>query len=199
VSKQIAIIVEGDSEKAFRKILLEFLTAKLGGQMPKLKFIPEDHRIPTGDKLKRDVDRLLATNDAVIALTDVYTGSKPPDFTDAADAKRKMRQWVGDNTNFHPHAAQYEFEAWLLPYWRSIQQLTGKNRGPPASNPETVDHDRPPSEHLRDLFRGSKRGSYSKTRDAARILRGQDLEVSAALCPELRAFLDTIIQVATSP
>jgi hypothetical protein len=59
----------------------------------------------------------------VIALTDVYTGTD--DFLDAADAKQKMRAWVGKNDRFHPHVAQHDFEAWLLPFWTDIQSLAG--------------------------------------------------------------------------
>jgi hypothetical protein len=85
--------------------------------MPHLDFFPFDGRIPKEEKLRRTVQNLLRNgkvpSDAVIALTDVYTGTK--DFVDAADAKRKMREWVGSNDKFYPHAAQYDFEAWLLP------------------------------------------------------------------------------------
>jgi len=167
--------------------------------MPKLKFFPEDGRIPTGDKLKRDVERLLAKDhDAVIALTDVYTGSKPPEFSDAADAKAKMRQWVGLEPRFYPHAAQYEFEAWLLPYRSRIRKLSGNDRNLPSQNPETVNHDKPPAEHLADLFRtGSNKRAYSKTRDDAAILRGKDLAVSIAACPELKALVNTILSLSS--
>jgi hypothetical protein len=200
VTKNIAIIVEGATEKAFEKVLREYLGRKSAGQMPKLKFISEDGRLPTGDRLKRDVERLLAQQyNAVIALTDVYTGSHPPEFKDAADARTKMKQWVGDEPRFHPHAAQYEFEAWLLPYWSTIQKLSGSNRTEPSPHPETVNHDRPPARHLQDLFRsGVNKRAYSKIRDGTAILRGQDLDVSAARCPELRAFLDTILTLASS-
>lgn len=201
MTKRIAIIVEGATEQAFGGVLRRYLSDKLPGQMPRLKFISEDGRIPTGNKLKRDVQHLFEQRyDAVIALTDVYTGSKPPEFRNAADAKRKMHRWVGAEPRFHAHAAQYEFEAWLLPYWTEIQRLAGNHRNPPASNPETVNHDKPPARHLAELFRaGSNKRAYLKTRDAAAILRGQDLEVSARACPELRAFLDTILREAAAP
>ncbi len=201
MTKRIAIIVEGATEKAFATILRDYLTPRLAGQMPRLKFISEDGRLPTGDKLKRDVTRLLADgHDAVIALTDVYTGSRPPDFRSAADAKQKMREWVGPEPRFHPHAAQYEFEAWLLPYWVNIQKQAGFDGASPFSNPESVNHDRPPARRLADVFRsGTKRRTYVKTRDATAILRNQDLEIAAALCPELRAFLDTILKTAIAP
>jgi hypothetical protein len=199
VTTRIAIIVEGATEQAFRTVLGKYLTRTLSGQVPKLRFIPKDGRIPTGDRLKRDVSLLLREHDAVIALTDVYTGPRPFDFVDAADAKSKMRQWVGPELRFYPHAAQYEVEAWLLPYWSRIQQLSGSDRNAPSSTPETVNHDKPPAKHLQEVFRsGSNKRAYSKTRDGADILRGQDLEISAARCPELRAFLDTILMLSTA-
>jgi hypothetical protein len=200
VTRRIAIIVERATEKAFEQPLRDYLSKHLSGQMPRLKFISEDGRIPTGEKLQRDVPRLLEQHfDTVIALTDVYTGTTPPQFINAADAKQKMLEWVGEEPRFHPHAAQFEFEAWLLPYWSTIQQLAGSDRGSPSPHPESVNHDRPPTTHLRELFRtGTKRRAYSKTRDGAAILRGQDLDVSAARCPELQAFLDTILREATA-
>ncbi len=166
--------------------------------MPRLDFFPQNGRIPTEEKLRRDVAKLLSNgdplSDAVIALTDVYTGTS--DFKDAADAKRKMRGWVGPEPRFHPHAAQHDFEAWLLPYWSDIQKLAGHNRSAPSDSPETVNHHRPPAYHLREIFRAGKcRDDYSKPRDANRILRGQDLSVSAAQCPELKAFLNTILSL----
>jgi hypothetical protein len=167
--------------------------------MPRLDMFPYDGRIPTGDKLRRVVEGLLTfgatPSDAVIALTDVYTGTN--DFADAADAKNKMRQWAGQNARFHPHVAQYDFEAWLLPYWDEIQRIAGHNRKAPAGQPERINHNRPPSHHIKEMFRnGSCRDDYSKTRDANRILRGKDLGIAASQCPELKAFLNTILRLS---
>ncbi|MBF0127397.1 MAG: DUF4276 family protein, partial [Magnetococcales bacterium] len=108
----IALIVEGKTEKAFLPHLRGYLQNRLS-QMPRLNGYPYDGLIPTQEKLKRVVYNLLKTNDHVIALTDVYTGQSL--YVDADDAIRKMRQWVGAEPRFHPHAAQYDFEAWLLP------------------------------------------------------------------------------------
>ena len=145
--------------------------------MPKLKFIPYDGRIPKAEKLKRIVENLLTgkdTYDAVIALTDVYTGTK--DFTDAADAKAKMTDWVGHNHKFHPHAAQYDFEAWLLPYWSTIQRLAKHNKSAPGGIPEQVNHNNPPSYRIREIFEiGQCKRSYSKVRDVATIFKRNDL------------------------
>ena len=77
---RIAIIVEGKTEVVFRRHLQAFIETQLEGKkMPTLDFVPYDGRIPTGAKLRRVVENLLSDKkqpaDAVIALTDVYTGS----------------------------------------------------------------------------------------------------------------------------
>ncbi len=197
---KITILVEGKTEDAFKPHLREFLKGRLPERsMPKLDFFRCDGRVHTGDKLKKTVENLLRfgkwRSDAVVALTDVYTGTK--DFSDAADAKQKMREWVGHEPKFYPHAAQYDFEAWLLPYWSDIQRLAGHNRSAPSGAPEKVNHNKPPSKHISEIFEiGTCRDSYSKVRDAAAILRGKDLAVAAAQCPELKAFLNTILTLA---
>ncbi|MBG1257928.1 DUF4276 family protein [Nostoc commune] len=193
---RIAILVEGATEKAFKLILLDFLKLRLQQQMPKLQFIPDDGRIPKEEKLRRKVENLLTGRDAfdaVIALTDVYTGTN--DFQDAADAKAKMKTWVGNNPNFYPHAAQYDFEAWLLPYWSTIQKLAGHNKSAPGGLPEQVNHNKSPSYHIKEIFELGKKRSYSKTRDAAKILKNNNLMDAVNLCLELKAFINTILSL----
>ncbi len=195
---KIAIIVEGKTERVFMTPLRGFLETRLAGRMPRLDPVLFDGPIPKGKKLKRLVRRLLndgpRSADAVIGLTDVYTGRN--DFETAADAKEKMRGWVEANEDFFPHAAQFEFEAWLLPYWPTIQRLAGHNRACPSAAPEAVNHKNPPSRRISQIFRiGKARDDYVKTRDAPRILRDQDLLVSARACPELKALLNTILRL----
>lgn len=96
---KITIIVEGKTEKAFLPYLREFLQKRLVGKMPRLDSFPYDGRIPKEGKLRCVVTNLLQgknASDHVIVLTDLYTGTQPPDFLDAEDAKNKMRQWVGN-------------------------------------------------------------------------------------------------------
>jgi hypothetical protein len=186
-------LVEGSTEHAFLPHLREFIKARVT-DAPKLVCRPFDGPIPKGKKLRRQVELNLNDNppaDAVIALTDVYTGKQ--DFTDAEDAKRKLREWVGTQEKFHAHVALHEFEAWLLPYWTAIRQLSGSNRKAPSASPESVNHAKPPSKWLQETFRTGKRMDYSKTRDAVRILDGQDLSIAAQACPELKALLNTIL------
>jgi len=197
---RIAIIVEGKTEKAFVPSLRSFLEIRLSGRMPKLDIAPQDGRLPTGPKLKRVVDGLMDAGknsaDAVIALTDVYTDRRTREFEDAREARKKMKEWVGTNPSFYPHAAQHDFEAWLIPYWSRVKELAKSDRNAPSSNPETVNHTKPPSKHLAEVFRTGRTGkSYVKTRDARRILDGQDLTVAANACPQLKAFLNTILDL----
>ena len=193
---KITVIVEGRTEKVFLPFLRTFLSRYLN-PMPAIAALRYDGRIPKCEKLRRVVHNLLEDgSDYVIALTDVYTGGG--DFNDAADAKEKMRAWVapGDRDRFFAHAAQFDFEAWLLPYWDSIQKLAGHNRSVPPGDPENVNHDKPPSHHIREIFRaGSCRDDYVKPRDAARILKDKDLSVAIRACAELRAFVETFFKL----
>lgn len=195
---KIALLIEGQTERAFLPHLRQFLQTRVPGKMPRLDPVPYDGRIPTGERLKREVERRLRYGkppaDAVIALTDVYTGTT--DFTDAQDARSKMRAWAGGNNKFYPHAAQYEFEAWLLPFWDTIQRLAGHNKAAFDGPPERVNRMRPPSARIREIFRTGSRGrDYVKPRDAERILRENNLLDSANACPELRSLLNTILRL----
>ncbi|MCG6553938.1 MAG: DUF4276 family protein [Candidatus Magnetominusculus sp. LBB02] len=196
---KISLIIEGKTEMGFLPILRKFLEKRLSGNMPKI--IPQkyDGLIPTEEKLKRVVIRLLSGKkavDHVIALTDVYTGRKPPIFENAEDAKKKMRDWVGDEPRFHPHAAQYDFEAWLLPYWPTIQKLAKHNSPSPNGNPEDVNHNNPPAHRIKEIFRLGNYRIYGKPRNARKILENNNLMDAVIACNELRAFVNTIISIS---
>lgn len=169
---KIAILVEGDTEMAFREKLREFLQSRLEQKMPRLDFKPQHGRVPKEEKLKRLVEKLLDNDgyDAVIALTDVYTGTQ--DFQDANDAKDQMMRWVNKNPKFYPHTALHDFEAWLLPYWTTIQKLAKHNRSVPKGLPETVNHQKPPSYRIKEIFSlGQCRRDYNKVIDGKAILK----------------------------
>ena len=200
---KIAILIEGKTEQAFKPHLIRYLELHLRKKMPKLDFHPCDHRIPKEEKLKKVVEKHLHginPADHVIALTDLYTGTHPPEFQNTDDAKAKMKKWVGAcETRFHPHVAKHDFEAWLLPYWKTVQKLAGHNKQIPSELPESVNHNKPPSFHIKEIFeRGTVRESYNKARDAGRILRDNDLSVAVNKCPELKAFVNTILRVCNA-
>lgn len=190
---RIAFMVEGSTEKAFVPHLRRFLENRLSGRMPKVDCLPYNGRIPKGEKLRGQARMLLKVNDAVVALTDVYTGTS--DFTDAADAKGKMRTWVNGIPNFYPHAAQHDFEAWLLRYWPVIQQVSGHTGHPPGGPPETLNHSKPPSKYIAEAFKRGRKRNYNKAIIANEILKKCDLSIAADQCPELKALLNTFLQL----
>jgi hypothetical protein len=193
---RIAILVEGATEMAFKKKLREFLQSRLEQRMPRLDFKPQHGGIPKEGKLKRIVKNLLNNDgyDAVIALTDVYTGKQ--DFKDANDAKDKMMTWVNKNPNFYPHTALHDFEAWLLPYWKTIQKLAKDNRYAPSGLPESVNHQKPPSDWIKEIFSlGQCKRDYNKVIDGKAILEKNDLMIAIKACPELKAFVNQIISL----
>ena len=195
---KIAMIVEGETEKAFVPHLRRYLEDKLEGRMPRIHVHKYDGPVPKEEKLKRTVAKLLSGGknpaDHVIALTDVYTGTNPPAFVDAADANYNMRRWVGPEPRFHPHVALHDFEAWLLPYWRTIQSLAGHSKSQPTGSPESVDHDHPPSYWIKEIYKiGSTPRHYNKPRDGERILEKNGLDKAVMQCPELKALVNTII------
>lgn len=192
---KIVILVEGRTEQAFLPLLKTFIHARLpaGVDRPKLRANRFDGRIPKQEKLRKIVEHEVGSGaDAVIALTDVYTGSG--DFQTADDAKNKMALWASHHHQFYPHTALHDFESWLIPFWDDIKRLAGSSRAAPDSAPERINHNKPPASVLSEVFlQGSKGRTYSKPRDAARILRGKDLSIAAHACPELKAFLNRIL------
>ncbi|MBF0285124.1 MAG: DUF4276 family protein [Magnetococcales bacterium] len=190
---KIAFIVEGETEKMFLPHLRRHLEQRLAGRMPTIRGFPQNGGLPKEEALKRLVDHALRDYDHAVALSDVYgvlDRQGLPLFQNAADAKEKMRQWVGREPRFHPHAAQHDFEAWLLPYSSAIQKLAGSKGSPPGGNPESVNHNPPPAHRMEDLFalNGKK---YSKPLWGGRILKDQDLSVAAGQCMELKLLLCT--------
>jgi hypothetical protein len=193
---RIAILVEGATEVAFKEKLRKFLQSRLEQKMPRLDFKPQHGGIPKEKRLKLIVENFLDNDgcDAVIALTDVYTGK--PDFKDANDAKEKMRRWVDNNPNFYPHTALHDFEAWLLPYWTTIQKLAKHNRSAPSGSPETVNHQKRHSDWIKEIFSlGQCKRDYDKVSDGKAILKNNDLMIAIKVCPELKAFVNRIISL----
>jgi len=191
-------MVEGETERAFQQILRRFLDTRLHRGVLTLKFTTFHGALPTGEKLKRIVTIHLTgakAYDHVIWLSDVYPGGRH--WKTAAEAKARAREWVGEEPKFHPHVALHDFEAWLLPYWDRIKAHSGSNRREPAANPESVNHSRPPASLLAETYRtGSKGKAYKKPIDAQAILKDQDLLIAINKCPELKAFVNTLLRLA---
>ena len=134
----------------------------------------------------------------VIGLVDVVAPEYRTRFANAADAISTLKGLMPGESRFHAHAAQHDVEAWLLPYWDTACRKVSRRQQAPGARPEAVNHGHPPSYHLNELYRlAGKR--YDKPRDAAAILRGQDLRVSANACPQFKAFLNTLLGLSGCP
>ena len=189
----IVIIAEGKTEAALRQALPDFLAARCRREDRPRVETQEVHGTMISPKATRKVKAALDRPDVacVVALTDVY-----PEHSDAAMARRALREHLPDDARVHAHCALHDFEAWLLPYWQKVYGRAGVHapRENPWPSPERVDLNKPPSHVLKELY--SRRGRYRKALEAKAILEGEDLTVAAEACPELKALLDTILDCA---
>jgi hypothetical protein len=190
----VVLLVEGDTETALKAKLKQFLDDHARApNKPKVRFQSKDllHGL-NATRLKRRVQLELGNPEvtAVVALIDVY-----PEFSNADEAKRFMRLAVGDEPRFFTHAAQFDVEAWLLPYWDAICQRIGVRQALPGAHPEQVNDQNPPSKRLKELYRRAKPRprEYHKPSEMSVILRDQDLTIAAGQCPELKSFLNTLL------
>jgi hypothetical protein len=71
--------------------------------------------------------------------------------------------------------------------------LAGHNKARPSGAPETVNHHNPPAYRIAEIFRLGKVRNFKKPVESKRILKDNDLLVAANACPELKAFLNTIL------
>lgn len=192
----IVLLMEGDTEAALKTHLKAFLdhrAAREGKPAVRLKTKPVVGRSKGTfhKRVRLELDEPGVR--AVVALVDVY-----PDHRNAAEAKQKLCEKAGSPPNFYAHAAQYDVEAWLLPFWNDICDDLNVAQGPPGAHPEEVDADRPPSKRLRELYGRAKqpKRSYSKVTEMRRLLEGKDLTVIASQCSEFKLFLNTLLTLS---
>jgi hypothetical protein len=196
---KISFIVEGESERIFLRAVHEFLRARCqAGKSPRIIARPLNSNVPPRGKLIKIVrDELQDGVDAVIILTDV---KGPGNYFDAGDAISKIEASLDGleqlNVCVFVHAAQHELEAWLIPFWPRIQSLLNSDIRKPATPPELLNHDKPPSRRLNEVFLRAKRIRYSKLIHLESILKGQDLATSANECPGLKALLNRVLAIS---
>ena len=197
---EIVLLVEGKTENAMKSILKQFLDMRCeaaGRPKVRLSTRPLDSRLLKEKVVKDQVTMNLkrASVVGVVALIDVVCSGRDRQFDSAEAAIQFLSNMAPGEERYRAHAAQYDFEAWLLPYWDAITAKLRVKKQSPGSNPETVNHNHPPSWHLRDLYRKAKL-DYNKPRDALAILTGKDLLVSADKCRQFKSFLNSLLYLA---
>ena len=192
----IVLLVEGDTEAALKQHLKAFLDRRAQAEgKPRVRLQTRDIVNIAQHKLRHRIELELARGSvtAVVGLIDVY-----PKFQDAAEAKAYLAEAAGNPPDYYAHAAQFDVEAWLLPYWDAICGRLGVQQSPPGGNPESVDQMNPPAYRLRELYRRAKPKprKYVKTTEMYAILKNRDLTVAASQCPEFRALLNTLLTLS---
>ena len=189
----VILLVEGATETALKRHLKRFLDHRATTEnKPRLALRTKSLRtVPSAVQFQKRVRLELGSKgvEAVVGLLDVY-----PKFESADEAKEFMRKAAGFDERFFAHAAQYDVEAWLLPYWEFICHRIGVTRSRPGANPEQVNHMSPPSRRLEELYRIAKR-KYKKPLEMTAILERQDLSIAARECRELRLLLNTLLKI----
>ncbi len=191
----IVLLAEGATETALKQKLKAFLDKRAKSEdRPKVALRAKDIMTLNPDRLSRRIQLELRDPrvEAVVGLVDVY-----PHFTSAIKAKDFLRQAANGEPRFHAHAAQYDVEAWLLPYWNAICRRIRVKQTAPGPHPEQVDRDHPPSKRLAKLYRRAKPArKYVKPKEMAAILRDKDLAIAANACPEFKKLLNTLLGLA---
>ena len=193
---KIVLLVEGDTEAALARHVKAFLDRRADAAgRPRVRLETRGKINVKPHKLKHRVGLELRAPDvkAVVGLIDVF-----PDFQNATQAKAYLVKSADHPKFFHAHAAQFDVEAWLLPYWADICRRVRVTQKTPGSNPETVDQMNPPAYRLRKLYQRAKPRprKYVKTTEMFAILKGKDLTLSANQCPEFKAFLNTLLKLS---
>lgn len=190
----IVLLVEGATETALKGALKRFLDARAKA-LGRPKVALRTKTLLTQGGLQRRIKQELRDPKvtAVVGLIDVY-----PNFKSAAQAKAFLRKKANNDPRFYAHVAQYDVEAWLLPFWDDICKRLKVKRARPGTKPEQVNHHKPPSKRLAELYR-IKRRKYKKPIEMAAILKNKDLTIIANQCPEFKAFLNTLLTLSNLP
>lgn len=194
----VVVLCEGKTEAAIRNGLREVVQRHcVGDQQSSIKTIALGGTLFC-EKTRRYVGQYAKQPDVkgIVALTDVY-----PEFSNADDARRALTEHVGDKAGrvkFRAHAAKFEIEAWLLPFWDEIATSIGSALKGPKAPPENVNELKPPSVWLHELFRKTpkRKGRFEKAAHGPKWLTADRLEKAATFCPELKAFLNSLIELA---
>jgi len=201
VNRRIVILAEGDTERAARNHIKRFVDGR-AGNLPKVRL---ETSIFDGGLTEQEVrgrtTKFLSGDSTlgVIALVDMY-----PQFKGLtpARAKKIVRSWMPDDPRCHAHVAKHDFEAWLLHGWDALLKQSGvtgpRKRWSPS--PEEVNHDNPPARRVRALFQeGKPPRKYKKPVDGMKLFEKLDLAEVASVCPELKSFLDKLLQLCGYP
>ena len=197
----IILLVGGSTEKTLTDKIKEFLDQRAAAhQRPRVRLQTRKIKSANPEALGRQIKLELQSHDteAVVGLIDVFPQFKQADATAAKRFLIEASHRAGVTRGFYAHAAQYDVEAWLLPYWDDVCRRIGVTQARPGSDPEQVDGIKPPFPSLTGTL--STRGTQIRQDDGnVGNSEGQDLAVAAHACVELRSLLNTLLQLGNLP
>jgi hypothetical protein len=196
-NRTVVVMAEGDTERAACGPLKQFLDQRAGTR-PKVRLqINSFHGALKESEVRGRAQKFLSDPNVigVVALLDLY-----PQFKNGlSDARKTVTAWMPKNRRCHVHFAKHDFEAWLLLGWDAILSQSGVKSGlkPWGLHPEEINHNNPPAHRLTDLFqRGCPPRKYKKPIDGKKLFEKLDLPEVAKVCPEFKAFLNTLLTLA---
>lgn len=133
--------------------------------------------------------------DHVFVLVDLYPG-----HTEAEALRQELRALIAPRlrSRFHAHVAVHDFEAWVLAAPEALCARLGVKHLSGFNSPETVNDQKPPAEHLKELFARYNR-TYKKNSDGPAILRRTMPAVIADKCSNFRLFYQDLLTCVAEP
>ncbi len=204
---KFVLFVEGKTEqmaipKFVKRWLDARLSARVGVKAVRFNGWPEfDREIKKKVHLNLDAP---SSPDAIagIGLLDLYGPTfYPPGVASADDRVRwavdRFEKEVG-HPRFRMFFAVHEVEAWLLSQPGVFPKEVGAAFPGKIARPETVDFDEPPARLLEKLYRSKLGKKYKKVTYGVSLFGKLDPNVACGKCPNLRAMLDTMLDLAKS-
>lgn len=171
---------------------LHLITLLLTPRSPTLLLIdePEDSLHPELMRLLAELLQEAAERTQVIVATQSPALLRwlQPEHVIVADGK--------DGSCTLSPAKSLKLEQWLAEY--SLDRLW--QMGQLGGRPEDINHGNPPAHRLRDLFQeGKPPRKYKKPIDGKKLFEKLDLAQVAAVCPEFKALLNTMLALCEYP
>lgn len=198
--RKLVLLAEGDTERIVSAHFKSFLDQRAdseGKPRVRLYAVAFNGSIMKAN-LQRRVEHHLNSplTCGVVALADMY-----PEFK-GMSAKAARDQLLGlmpKDERCRAHVAKHDFEAWLLAGWQAILDHGNiASKQPWGAQPEEINHGNPPAHRIRDLFdhHAKPHRKYKKPVDGLAIFKNLDLENVAAVCPEFRLFLNSLLELS---
>ena len=123
--------------------------------------------------------------------------------SDGLDAKvERVRFWLrnqmvhGRHSDFFPHVAVHETEAWILGDGQALAQRLGDSTIKADTNAEEKNFEKPPAARISELFVRNGKNRYNKTIDGRPLFAKLRFQTVYESCAYFKKFYDDLRAVA---